>query len=123
MSDPNKKFTANRANIRTQVVPTEIVGILSSEENPQVHANLLLWDFSEGGIGLWISDEVASGTRVLLSFAPPVSLNIKASIVWMESDKKGAFRCGLKVDPSDHPQMVLLEASFRKLKNQPPKAP
>jgi hypothetical protein len=89
-----KRGKTDRSETRVQVVPTEIRGLITngSEQQP-----FLIWDVSEKGIGLWVSEKLKIGQEVVLTVGQPYLLVVKCITKWCEAqtDNKG-FRCGLK---------------------------
>lgn len=87
-----KKFQSNRDNIRAQVIPTEVRGLIQGAAG---HEPLLLWDLALNGLGIWTSAEIKKGEVVKVTLGKPHPLTAECTVIWAEKQANGGYRAGL----------------------------
>ncbi len=84
----------DRVEHRVQVVPAEIRGLISHGSAQQP---FLIWDVSESGVGVWISNEIKKGEKVVITIGQPYLVVVNCEVIWAESLGQGqGHRCGLR---------------------------
>lgn len=91
-----KKFQSNRDNIRAQVIPTEVRGLIQRDNAG--HEPLLLWDLAVNGLGIWTSAEIKKGEKVKVTLGKPTPLTATCTVIWAEKQSNGGYRAGLHAD-------------------------
>lgn len=85
-----------RVSMRAQVLPTEIRGLLTVVESG-AQLPFLVWDVSSSGMGLWSSESLESGSKVIVTVGHPYLLVVECRVVWCTEESEIGFRMGLEV--------------------------
>ncbi len=113
-----KQQIGQREHARTQVVPTEVKGLLTRQLRDHQQP-LLVWDVSTTGMGLWTSDQLALGERIKITIGQPYLLLVEAEVVWCEPHLGGeGFRCGVHVIHQDE-KLTSLYRAFTEIHSTP----
>lgn len=87
---------SDRNEQRVQVVPAEIRGLLSGKASADQQP-FLIWDVSENGVGVWVSEALPEESEVVLTIGQPYLLVVRCVVKWCESQGEDqGFRCGLR---------------------------
>jgi|GEM_PF-6609695 hypothetical protein len=96
------KWALNRIEPRVQVLPVELRGLLALRETVEERqVPFIVWDVSANGLGIILSDRLAPGDVLRLTFGPPCALVVMCSVVWCELQEadydfqEPSYRCGL----------------------------
>ena len=106
----------NRSELedRIQVLNQRIQGLVTrkGDDNQQP---FLIWDVSEGGIGIWTAEKLAPADGVTLTVGKPYLLVVSCEVNWCEPNpESGGFRSGLKVVNTDTKVLSSLYHAFVK---------
>lgn len=84
----------DRIEHRVQVVPAEIRGLISQGSKQQP---FLIWDVSESGVGVWVSEAIPKDEKVVITIGQPYLVVVNCEVIWAESLGPGqGHRCGLR---------------------------
>lgn len=80
------------------VLACELKGLAVEEHDIDNRYPVILWDLSGDDVGLWISDEIASGTSITVNIGLPKPLSFDCKVVWCKKRRDGnGHHCGARV--------------------------
>jgi hypothetical protein len=102
---------SKRESDRAAVVIHEIRGLMT---RPSGHGQFpfLVWDVSESGMGLWITQKVLPNEVVKITIGQPYLMVFEGVVKWVEKDiRDSGFRCGIAINEESH-RLKTLYAQF-----------
>jgi len=97
IDDKKKSKHFRRQDIRSQVTPLEIKGLLTNVDT-QGHTPLIIWDISDQGMRLWVTNKLKAGERIKVTIARPTVITLNCEVRWCRtSGDQPGFHVGVKV--------------------------
>ncbi len=87
-----------RRSTRVSVVPEELLGIIVRKPSMD-SVPFLMWDISNGGVGIWVAADLEEGEEVVITLGKPYLLSIEGTVKWStKTERQDCFRVGISVE-------------------------
>jgi hypothetical protein len=110
-----KKSKFNRDSLREEILPLEVRGTAEGIAGME-QLNILIWDVSETGMGIWTPQEVEMSAEIKITLLEPFAGFLVGEVMWVEEFTHG-WRFGLDVTDGQR-ELITLFAKFQTAKSE-----
>lgn len=114
----SKPVKTRRSGVRAEVAGYGIRGLLADSNG--VQTPFILWDLAEGGIRVWVPNEIELQLEVKIIIAKPVTLSLSGQIAWcsptsLKEVLGNGYDCGIQITERPAANLLtLLNDNLRK---------